>query len=66
MRFPKCIITADGYIGVLYGIEDEQFPVYRFDHGMRIADNREIENGVEEYSEAVKISKERKAARRNR
>ncbi len=66
MKYPNYIITHDGYIGAFGWLDRGGFPVYRFDRGSRIACDREIENGVEEYSEAVKISKERKAARKNR
>lgn len=64
MKYPQYIITYDGYIGGFGWLDYGGFPVYRFDRGARIADDLEIKNGTDDYSEAVKIAKARKAERR--
>ena len=66
MKYPQYIITSDGWIGAFAGLEYGEFPAYRFNGGSRIADNWEIENGTDDYSEAVRIAEARKAEHKAR
>lgn len=50
-QYPKYVKTCDGYIGVFQYLEYGEFPVYRFDGGIRTADNWEIENGSDDISD---------------
>lgn len=45
MEYPKYIKSRDGYIGVRLDIRFDGIPVYRFEGGMRMADNWELEHG---------------------
>ena len=53
--YPKFIMTGDGYIGTFQYLEYNEFPVYRFPGGDRIADNREIKNGSDSLEELRQI-----------
>lgn len=52
--YPDYIITSDGYIGKFCRLEHQEFPVYRFPGGERIADNYEIETGSDSKEELIK------------
>lgn len=45
MKFPKYVKTIDGFIGVFKRLEFNEFPIYRFDGGERVADDWELEHG---------------------
>lgn len=44
-NYPKYVKTYDGTIGTFSHLEYNEFPVYRFEGGQRIADNWELANG---------------------
>lgn len=44
-KFPKYIKSFDGYIGVFSYLDFDEYPVYRFPGGERIADGWELERG---------------------
>ena len=50
-KFPKYVMTSDGYIGVFRSLDFGEFPVYRFPGGERIADNWELANGSDNREE---------------
>lgn len=52
--YPKYVITTDGYIGTFQHLEYQEFPVYRFPGGDRIADNYEVETGSDNRDELLK------------
>jgi hypothetical protein len=45
MKFPKYVKTTDGFVGVFKRLEFNEFPIYRFDGGERVADDWELEHG---------------------
>lgn len=45
MEYPKYIKSRDGYIGTFQYTDFNEFPVYRFEGGDRVADEWELENG---------------------
>ena len=53
MKFPKYIITADGYIGT-HIYTDDIGPVYRFPGGMRYPDSWELANGSDNRADLEK------------
>lgn len=50
-KFPKYVMTSDGYIGVFRYLDFGEFPVYRFPGGERCADNWELANGSDNREE---------------
>lgn len=44
-KYPKYVKTFDGYIGVFQYLDFNEFPVYRFPGGDRVADDIEIKHG---------------------
>ena len=53
-NYPKYIMTFDGYIGTFSHMEYGEFPAYRFEGGLMIADNWEVENGADTIEELKK------------
>lgn len=45
MEYPKYIKSRDGYIGTFVYTDFNEFPVYRFEGGDRIADEWELDHG---------------------
>ena len=52
--YPKYIMTYDGYIGTFSHLEYGEFPTYRIEGQLRIADNWEVENGADTIEELKK------------
>ena len=52
--YPKYVITTDGYIGTFQTLYREEYPVYRFPGGDRIADDYEILTGSDDREELLK------------
>lgn len=53
MKYPKYIKTSDGYIGKFSYLDFEEFPVYRFKGGERIADEWELKNGSDNINDLI-------------
>lgn len=52
-KYPKYVITYDGYIGTFQYLDFGEFPVYRFPGGDRIADQFEIDHGSDNREELL-------------
>ena len=53
-KYPKYIKTYDGkYIGTFQYLEYGEFPVYRFEGGIRYADKWELEHGSDNIEDLL-------------
>lgn len=46
-KYPKYVRSADGFVGKFSYLDFDNFPVYHFPGGYRVADEYEIENGFD-------------------